>query len=104
MTKQHMGSEQAKRPTVSNRNISLYPEQREFLEMAAGVFNVSQAEIIRRALDEYRINHQEEMLDSLSEAINNMEKLKSVISRDILGDPAESKIVTKRLEALNQKK
>ena len=86
MTKQHLKpeeAERARRPTASNRNISLYPEQIEFLETAAGVLNVSQAEIIRRALDEYRINHQGELLESLTEAIDNMKKLKSVISRDI---------------------
>lgn len=72
----------AKRVTGINRNITLYAEQIEYLETVAMILGVSQAEIIRRAIDEYRVNHKDELTENLSKLINAMKMRQLVIDRE----------------------
>lgn len=71
-----------KRVAGINRNITLYAEQIEYLETVSIILGVSQAEIIRRAIDEYRVNHKDELTENLSELIDAMKLRKLVITRE----------------------
>lgn len=69
-----------------NRNVMFFKEQIDYLEMAAKVLQCSQAEIIRKAVDEYRVNHKQDMLEHLKGQIDDLEKLKDILA----ADPAEN--------------
>lgn len=71
-----------KRFATVNRNITLFKEQTDYLETAAKILGCSQAEIIRRAVDEFRQNHQQELLDHLECEIEHFQFLKEILEKE----------------------
>lgn len=88
----------SKRFSSVNRNITLFKDQVDYLETAAKILKISQAEVIRQAVDEHRINHKDDLLEHLSSEIENMKSLKDILEKE----PAENWKADELLDYINQ--